>query len=122
MPNPSVALCSAKPMIKTVARLMAPDRAETPIARPSAKLWSPIAAAIVSPVHSARRLAASISSESALASEGSIATASAAPTIGGVRRPDGRISRSAMASPAVPAENPTASRTTNQIRYATDCW
>jgi hypothetical protein len=39
-------------MISTVARLIAPARAETPIASPSAKLCSPIAAAIVRPVRS----------------------------------------------------------------------
>ena len=36
-------------MISTVARLIAPARADTPIARPSAKLCTPIAAAIVRP-------------------------------------------------------------------------
>ena len=54
MPNPSVALCSAKPMISTVARLISPALAETPIASPSAKLCTPIARAIVIPVRSAR--------------------------------------------------------------------
>jgi hypothetical protein len=43
MPKPQVALCRAKPMMSTVARLISPAFAETPMARPSAKLWIPIA-------------------------------------------------------------------------------
>ena len=53
IPKPSVALCSAKPTISTVARPISPARAETPIARPSAKLCRPIAAAMIIPVRSA---------------------------------------------------------------------
>ena len=49
MPKPSVALCKAKPMIRTVASPISPARAETPIARPSAKLWTPIAVAMIRP-------------------------------------------------------------------------
>ncbi len=49
MPKPSVALCSPKPMISTVASPIAPALAETPIASPSAKLFKPIATAIVMP-------------------------------------------------------------------------
>ncbi len=41
MPKPSVVLCSPKPMISTVASPMAPAFADTPIARPSAKLCKP---------------------------------------------------------------------------------
>src|SRR5919197_385685 len=61
MPKPSVALWSAKPTISTVANPISPARADTPIARPSAKLWRPIAAAIVMPVRSAAALAADAS-------------------------------------------------------------
>ena len=46
MPKPSVELWSANPMISTVARPISPACAETPMARPSAKLWSPIATAM----------------------------------------------------------------------------
>ena len=107
-------------MIRTVARLIAPARADTPIASPSAKLCTPIAAAIVRPVRSARRRAASSSSAIASASETLRAVASAPPAIGGVRRPSGRIWRSIIASPALPAANPAPSSTTSQITYATD--
>ena len=63
MPKPSVALCSAKPMIRTVARPISPVLAETPIARPSAKLCRPIAAAIVMPVRSARGAGRALAAE-----------------------------------------------------------
>ena len=46
-----------------------------------------------------------------------IAAASAPPAIGGLRAPTGRIRRSIIASPALPAANPAASRTTSQITY-----
>src|SRR5947209_391758 len=72
MPKPSVALWRAKPMIRTVARVTAPALAETPIASPSAKLWSPIAVAMTRPVWSARRRARSVCSPSLAASSASI--------------------------------------------------
>ncbi len=103
-------------MMSTVASEIAPARAETPIARPSAKLWTPIAAAIVSPVRSARRREAS--SANASASDTLSAAASAPPAIGGVRALSGRILRSIIASPALPAAKPTPSSTTSQMRYA----
>ena len=46
MPNPSVALCRAKPMTRIVASPMAPVAALPPMARPSPKLCSPMPAAI----------------------------------------------------------------------------
>ncbi len=46
MPNPSVALCRAKPMISTVARAISLRAAACPMARPSAKLCNPIPTAI----------------------------------------------------------------------------
>ena len=103
-------------MISTVASEIAPARAETPIARPSAKLWTPIAAAIVSPVRSARRREAS--SASASASDTLSAAASAPPAIGGVRALSGRIARSIIASPALPAAKPTASSATSHDEIA----
>src|SRR5258706_4155075 len=48
MPNPSVALWSAKPITNNVARAISLFPAACPIARPSAKLWSPIPTAISS--------------------------------------------------------------------------
>jgi hypothetical protein len=53
IPKPSVELCSANPMISWVASAISPACAETPMASPSAKLCTPIAAAITIPVRSA---------------------------------------------------------------------
>src|SRR6478609_9120302 len=58
----------SKPMISTVARPISPVLAETPIARPSAKLCRPIATAMVMPVRRAF--------ERALSSRGIIAACS----------------------------------------------
>jgi hypothetical protein len=46
MPKPSVALWSPKPMIRTTARLIAPDAPAWPMARPSEKLCRPMPVAI----------------------------------------------------------------------------
>ena len=51
IPNPSVALCRPKPMIRTTARLMAPVAPAWPIASPSEKLCSPMPVAIRSESH-----------------------------------------------------------------------
>ena len=61
MPKPSVALWSAKPTIRVAASETSPEREATPIARPSAKLWSPIAMAIIIPSDNAARRACSAS-------------------------------------------------------------
>ena len=46
MPNPSVALCRPKPMMRTSARPIAPVAPACPIASPSEKLCSPIPVAM----------------------------------------------------------------------------
>ncbi len=109
-------------MIRTVARLIAPARAETPIASPSAKLWTPIAAAIVSPVRSAARRAASRSRAALSGRMVAAATAPPPPAIGGRRAPSGRIRRWSIARPALPAPKPTPSNITSQTTYASDTW
>src|SRR3954453_4051866 len=53
IPKPSVALCNATPMISTVARPISPARAETPIARPAAKVCRLMAAATTTAVRRA---------------------------------------------------------------------
>ena len=47
IPNPSVALCKANPTTSRTARGSSPAAAELPMARPSAKLWSPMPMAII---------------------------------------------------------------------------
>ncbi len=53
MPKPSVALWRAKPTISVVASATSPAWAETPMARPSLKLCTPMAIAISIPMRSA---------------------------------------------------------------------
>jgi hypothetical protein len=116
IPKPSVALWTAKPTIKTVARPISPVLAETPIARPSAKLWRPIAAAIVIPVRSAFALALRSSRVSIEACSTVIASVDP-PAIGGIGR-FGAIRVSISARPALPAAKPTASRAARPVEAA----
>ena len=48
MPKPSVALWRPKPITSTSARLISPEAADWPMARPSEKLCRPIPTAIIS--------------------------------------------------------------------------
>ena len=104
IPKPSVALCRPKPMISTVARPIAPDFAETPIASPSAKLCRPIANAIVIPLRSATRRA----SNSYFANSSAVSIAAASPPATGGRTVRRRRYCSIPEMPAVPAVKPTA--------------
>ena len=118
MPKPSVALCRLKPMISTVARPTAPAFADTPIARPSAKLCRPIAVAITIPVCSARRRAASAPScARASCSESSTAAASPPATGAGPARLE-RSRRSIAEMPAVPTMKPPASSANSPSTWA----
>ncbi len=112
IPKPSVALWIAKPMIRTVASPISPLLAETPIARPSAKLWSPIAAAIVIPTRIAWALAVS---EPLIEVACSAVIASVAPPAIGGGFSLGRIQRSTSARPAQPAVKPTPSSSERPI-------
>ena len=95
--------------MSTVARPISPVLADTPIARPSAKLCRPIAAAIVMPTRSACDWAAFASSAS-LSAASTVSESVAPPAIGGTAAFPGRIQRSSIASPALPAAKPPPSR------------
>ena len=109
IPKPSVALCSAKPMISTVARPISPVLAETPIASPSAKLWIPIAAAIVMP----KPQRAPAADDPPRPRQGPAPARPSSrrrdpPAIGG-RSVERRMRRSRIARPAQPTAKPPAS-------------
>ena len=103
MPKPSVALCSAKPTISVPASAVSPARAETPMARPSEKLWMPIAVAMSMPSVSAAWRACSATAP--LSNPASSGTATLPPDSGGSGRRD-ITARSSTAIAKMPSAKP----------------
>ena len=109
MPKPSVELCSAKPMMSTVARPISPAWAETPMARPSAKLCSPMATAMTIAVRSALRSSASKARRCSASSAGLMAIVDSAPASGGGSLADAPSRRWTVAIPPTPTRKPALS-------------
>ena len=96
-------------MMSTVARPISPAWAETPMARPSAKLCSPMATAMTIAVRSALRSSAAKARRWSASSAGLMATVDSPPASGGGSLVDAPSQRETVAIPPTPTRKPALS-------------